>query len=383
MKNRRIIALLGAMAVITAACSGPGTQSAAPATQAATEAPATTAPESEAPASEGTASEAPSASAEAEGCPAAAEALRGKTIGVIYLIESHPYYQAHKAWSEDLAQRCGITLNQVDGKADSAVMTTAMEQFIAQQVDGIIFALLDPAAADPVINDALAANIPVVTFAIKHGANAHVPFVGIPEGVATEAAGREAAERFHAAFGADTPAKMIMVDCPAVAPVVERTDGFLAGFTAVDPNAELLARIDGNCVRADAVTAMEDAIQAHPDVNVVYGGNGDNSLGALAALEGAGLGTSDKVFLTSHDGSEPEVLELVDPTSALKLSVANRPKELSQATFETLGEVLAGTRPRDQDGDVLVEAAVLNPDDLEALQEFIAYEYRSTTDITP
>jgi len=262
-------------------------------------------------------------------------------------------------------------------------MTSAMEQFIAEKVDGIIFALLDPAAADPVINDALAAGIPVVTFAIKHGANAHVPFVGIPEGVATEAAGKEAATRFHAKFGADAAAKMIIVDCPAVAPVVERSDGFIKGFTSVDAKATLLARIDGNCKREDAVSAMEDAIQAHPDVNVVYGGNGDNSLGALAALEGAGLGTPDKVFLTSHDGSEPEILKLVDPQSALKLSVANKPKELSQATVETLGEVVSGTRPKDKDGDVLVQAAVLNPDDLDALQTFLASEYFSTVDLTP
>lgn len=325
----------------------------------------------------------PSDAAGAGECPAAAQALSGKTVGVIYLIESHPYYQAHKKWTEDIAARCGITLKQVDGKADAAVMTSAMEQFIAEAVDGIIFALLDPAAADPVINDALAAGIPVVTFAIKQGANSHVPFVGIPEGVATEAAGKEAATRFHAAFGADTPARLIIVDCPAVAPVVERSDGFVKGFTAIDQNAQVIARIDGGCVREQAVSAMEDAIQAHPDVNVVYGGNGDNSLGALAALEGANLGTPDKVFLVSHDGSEPEILKLVDPNSALKLSVANRPRELSQATVETLGEVVSGARAKDQDSNVLVEAAVLSPDDLAVLQDFLTSEYFSTIDLTP
>lgn len=354
----------------TPAASSAGAASAAPSAAASSAAPSAAASTT-------------ASTAAGDACPGAAKALTGKTVGVIYLTEAHPYYQAHMKWTEDFASKCGIKLVEIDGKADAAVMTTAMEQLIAQKVDGIIFALLDPAAADPVINDALKAEIPVVTFAIKQGANAHVPFVGIPEGVATEQAGIEAAKRFHAKFGADVAAKLVIVDCPAIASVVDRSNGFIKGFTATDPKATVLARVDGGCLREKAVKAMEDAIQAHPDVNVVYGGNADNSLGALAALQGAGLGTSDKVFLVSHDGTEPEILELVKPTSALKLSVANRPMELSQATIETLGEVVAGKRAMAEDSNVLVEAAVLTPDDLAALQKFLADEYFSTTKLTP
>jgi ribose transport system substrate-binding protein len=364
MKFRRL-GLLAAAALVATACST-GSPTQAPA--------ATTAPAESAAASD-------AASPAAEACPEKAQALSGKTIGVIYLTEAHPYYQAHMKWTEQFAAACGITLVEVDGKADAAVMSTAMDQLIAQKVDGIIFALLDPAAADPSINDALAAGIPVVTFAIRHGANAHVPFVGIPENVATEAAGKEAAARFHAKFGPDTAAKLTIVDCPTIQAVVDRSDGFVKGFTETDAKAVVIDRIDGGCAREKAVKAMEDSIQAHPDVNVVYGGNGDNSLGALAALQGANLGTSDKVFLTSHDGSEPELQELVKASSALKLSVANRPQELSRATLETLGEVVSGARAKDQDSNVLVEAAVLNPDDIDALNTFLHDQYFATTDL--
>jgi len=376
VKFRRL-GLFAAAALFAAACN---TGSATPAPTAAPVATAAATPAATAaatPAATPAATEAASTAASA--CPTKAQALTGKTIGVIYLTEAHPYYQAHMKWTEQFAATCGIKLIEVDGKADAAVMSTAMDQLIAQKVDGIIFALLDPAAADPSINDALAAGIPVVTFAIKQGANAHVPFVGIPENVATEAAGKEAAARFHAKFGADAAAKITIVDCPTIQAVVDRSDGFVKGFTETDAKAVVLDRIDGGCAREKAVKAMEDSIQAHPDVNVVYGGNGDNSLGALAALQGAGLGTSDKVFLTSHDGSEPEIQELVKASSALKLSVANRPKELSMATLETLGEVVSGARAKDQDSNVLVEAAVLNPDNIDALNQFLHDEYFSTT----
>ncbi len=42
-------------------------------------------------------------SAAAEGLPGRRRGTAGKTVGVIYLIESHPYYQAHKKWTEDVA----------------------------------------------------------------------------------------------------------------------------------------------------------------------------------------------------------------------------------------------------------------------------------------
>lgn len=144
-----------------------------------------------------------------------AEALRGKRIGIIYLTLSHPFYQAYQKQMQEYAQSLGVTLIERDGKVDSAVQTQEMDELIAQGVDGIIFALLDAAASVLSIADAQAAKIPVVTFAIRHGDGAQAPFVGVDEGVATYVAGKEAADRFHKQFGADAPAKIITVECPA------------------------------------------------------------------------------------------------------------------------------------------------------------------------
>ena len=319
---------------------------------------------------------------------AAAEAPEGMidtedlTLGVIYLTLEHPYYQAHSGHTQRYAEELGLTLVEIDGKADAAVMASAMEDLIAQGVDGIIFCLIDPAAAVPSIEEAQAAGIPVVTFAIRHGEGAQAPFVGIPESVATEVAGRAAAKRFHETFGADAQAKVATVECPAIQAVVDRADGFIKGFTEEDPNAEVVARVDGECMRDASLAASEDLLLAHPEVNVIYGGNGDAALGALAALQGAGRGTVDDVLLVSHDASEPELIELVNPESGLKLSVANLPRELARATIDTAIEVLEGTRPMAEDTDVPIAAEVLTPDDVEYLNQFVAEQYLSDTDLT-
>jgi ribose transport system substrate-binding protein len=360
-----------------------------PAAAAPTEAPAAEATEAPAEEAEPAAEEAEPAAEEAE--PAAGEATDEEaatdfdpsqlTIGYIYLTLEHPYYQAHSGHVQDYAQELGFTLLERDGQIDAAVQANAMEDLVAQGVDGIVFALIDPAASVPAIQEALAAGIPVVTFAIPHGEEANVPFVGIPEAEATEKAGIEAANRFHEKFGADTQAKIATVSCPANPQAVDRTSGFLKGFTDTDPEAEVVVEADGKCVRDEALSATEDLLQAHPEVNVIYGVNGDSALGALAALQGIGRGTVDDVFLVSHDGSEPELIELVNPTSGLKLSVANRPRELARGTIDTLFEVIRGERPMDEDSEVRIPAEVLTPDDLEYLNQFLAEQYFSTIDL--
>ena len=313
--------------------------------------------------------------------PVAAQDRSGLTIGYIYLTLEHPYYQAHSRHVQEYAQELGFTLVERDGKFDAVEQANAMDDLIAQGVDGIVFALADPAAAVPAIQAAQAAGIPVVTFAIIHGEEADAPFVGIPEAEATSEAGRQAAARFRAKFGADAAAVVATVECPAIQQVVDRADGFIAGFTEVIPEATIVARADGQCVRDKALAATEDLIQAHPDVNVIYGGNGDSALGALAALQGAGRGTADDIFLVSHDGTEPEMIELVDPASGLKLVVANRPRELARGTVDTLFEVLDGKRALAEDSEVRIPAVVITPDDPAGVEAFLAEQYFSSVDL--
>ena len=62
--------------------------------------------------------------------------------------------------------------------------------------------------------------------------------------------------------------------------------------------------------------------------------------------------------------------------------LANLPRELARATIDTVIEVLAGERPMDEDSDVPIAAEVLTPDDVQYLNEFVAEQYLSDTDLT-
>lgn len=144
---------------------------------------------------------------------------------------------------------------------------------------------------------------------------------------------------------------------------------------------EVIARMNGEGKKDKAMAVTEDMIQAHAEVNVIYGSNGDSGLGALSALEASGRGTSDKELVISHDGSEPEVLKIADPDSALKVAVANQPKELAYATIDTILEMIEGKREMTNTDNIFIPATSISAKDLETAQEFIRKEYFSEVEL--
>jgi len=315
--------------------------------------------------------------------PASAEAkdVKDLTIGIIYLTSEHPYYQAHAEHTRNYATELGFNLREIDGKLDQANMATQMENLIAQKVDGIVYCLLEATPASVDINAAQDAGIPVVTFAIKHDdATASCPFVGLDEFDAGRLGGIKAGELYLEKFPSQQ-ANVTVIEAPGVQATINRSDGFFAGFSSVVTDANLVIRLDGNGQKEKAMNVTEDVLQSHPEINVFFGSNGDQGLGALAALEAQGRGTLDTELVVSHDGSEPEVLKIIDPTSALKIANANRPKACAQACIDTLLEIINGERDMKDTSDILVETAVITGEDINACQEFIRVEYCSTTQL--
>lgn len=308
-----------------------------------------------------------------------AEEKENVKIGVIYLTAEHPYYQAHAMHTQAYAKEKGIELIELDGKLDQANMASQMENLVAQKVDGIIYCLLEGAAGAADINMAQEAGIPVITFAIKHDAEiADAPFVGIDEKAAGALGGVTAAENFLKQFP-NEEAKICVVEISGVAASTDRSDGFIEGFQSVIPDAEVAVRLNGEGKIDKAMAVVEDAIQANPSLNVFFGANGDQGRGALAALEAQGRGTTETEIVISHDGSEPELLKIADPNSALKIANANLPKDLAYKTIDTILEIINGDRDMKSTDDIFVPSTVITGDDIEAAQKFLKEQYNSDT----
>ena len=135
---------------------------------------------------------------------------------------------------------------------------------------------------------------------------------------------------------------------------------------------------------AQQVTA--DAITKYPNVNVVYGDNVSNGLGALAAYEAAGRGLAeDGVPLTeiiaSTDASSGELIKLADPTCSLKYALGMQPQTFAYAQVDMIMELINGTL----DNDTYVERTTPDcyfnyyKDSVQDMQDWFNTQYNPAT----
>ena len=79
----------------------------------------------------------------------------------------------------------------------------------------------------------------------------------------------------------------MIIDHPTVASVQDRVRGFEEEMQH-HPQITIVGRPSGSGQRAKAMAVMEDMLQAHRDLNGVFGINDDSALGAAAVIEAAG-----------------------------------------------------------------------------------------------
>ena len=72
------------------------------------------------------------------------------------------------------------------------------------------------------------------------------------------------------------------------APAIDRAEGF-ADVIAADPKFEIVASQTGDFTRAGGKQVMEALLKSNPDIDLVYAHNDDMGLGAIEAIEAAGM----------------------------------------------------------------------------------------------
>ena len=302
-------------------------------------------------------------------------------IGAISDGLASPYQQGHYQWLTDLAKADGHEVIVVDGLVDPEVKLKAVESFIEQGVDVITVQANDNAGADTLTQLAQEAGIPMVLFYMP-SENVPTPAVVIDEYETSFQLGVTAAEKWLSWYP-DSDIKVGIFDLPTSSKVHEgRTLAFFDGVQSVASGAEMVFCLDGGSKRDVSYSAAQDALQAHPEVNIVYGINSESALGALAAFEEAGRGLAvdgipQTELFVGTNGSEVEAEKLFDPSSALKLTQALQPKANATAVLDTMYKVLSGEV--DMKANLVVDAYNIvftywdSP--IEDYEEFMVSEY--------
>ncbi|MFG2086455.1 MULTISPECIES: ABC transporter substrate-binding protein [unclassified Spirillospora] len=198
------------------------------------------------------------------------------------------------------AKAAGIDLKFADAQQKQENQIAAIRSFIKQKVDVIAFSPVVVTGWDAVLKEAKAAGIPVVLTdrAVDSDASMYVTFLGsdfVEEG---KKAGQWLVEEVK-----DTkePVNIVQLEgTVGAAPAIDRKKGFEEVIKA-NPNLKVIASQSGEFTRAKGKEVMQALLKAHKDIDVLYAHNDDMGLGAIQAIEEAGLKPGEDIKIITVD----------------------------------------------------------------------------------
>jgi len=210
-------------------------------------------------------------------------AKRKESIGFSQCILDSPFYVALMDAAKEAAVSHNIDFIYLDAQNNIQKQNNDILDLINRGVSALIINPVDPDGVKPALERARRAGIPVIT--VDRPVNDKVDcFIGRDNRTMGKLAGELAVNL----LGGKGKAKGNILELQGDAGgsvMMARRDGF---HTAVDKeNITVIQSPYCNYIRANAVKAAQDIIQAHPDIDLIYAHNDDMALGAIAALKGA------------------------------------------------------------------------------------------------
>ena len=204
---------------------------------------------------------------------------------------------------QEAAQEAGITLRFSDAQQKQENQIKALRSFIAQRVDVIAFSPVVETGWETVLREAKAAKIPVILTdrAVEVSDDSlYVSLIGsdfVEEG--------RKAGRWLLDHTKDKPGDVNIVELQGTvgsAPANDRKRGF-AEIIAADPRYKIIRSQTGDFTRAKGKEVMEAFLKAEGRrIQVLFAHNDDMAIGAIQAIEEAGLKPGTDITIISIDG---------------------------------------------------------------------------------
>ncbi len=285
-----------------------------------------------------------------------------KTIGFSFLYSEVPVAGVLKDFAKTRGQQLGynvLTDNIRGGKIDEQL--ASIDSFITRRVDAIVVHVADPSAYGAVRARARAAGIPFFTYATSvPGSDGAVLF---PFDEASRALAADAADWVNQNLGGKGEILVLSYTGDPLGSAASKTLG-----TGVEGStqAKVVASQDA-LDQATGLRVTEDALKAHPGINVVMAWNDGGALGAAQALQRAGKDPS-KVYIGSNEGSEQGVQAMLKGNRYLKTLNLLSIKKLGDGIVDLPHQFLDLHRR----GDLLVGRQIVHNGDTVELRKALA-----------
>jgi simple sugar transport system substrate-binding protein len=256
-------------------------------------------------------------------------------IAVVQNSGAGDYFQQWTNGAKQQADALGIEYTWYDAQADNAKQATDMETAIGSGVVGIV---VDHGQTDtmcPLINDALAAGIPVVIYDIAVQECA-------PEAVQTQQSDFSLAElslgQMLEDIGADQ--NVGYVNVLGIAPL-DRRHTIWEDFKTDSPWAEqFFVGEFTNAVATDNAQLVDAALKANPDVRAIFAPYDELTKGTVSAINDNGL--AEDIWAYGIDISNADIEVMTAEGSPWKATATTDPNAIGAAVMRTMALELAG-----------------------------------------
>jgi simple sugar transport system substrate-binding protein len=279
------------------------------------------------------------------------DANTGSNAPVIAFVQTgadNDWRNAHTVSVKEAAAERGYDLRFAEGQSKQENQIKALSSFVSQGVDVIILAPIVETGWDNVLEKAKKRGIPVIILdrQIKtKDESLYVTYIGAD----TYTEGLKAARWLVEKTGGK--AKVVELQGnPGASPTINRHDSFRE-IIKDHPGIEIIDSQSGEFRRSKGKEVMEAFLKKHGrDIEVLYSHSDDMAIGAIQAIEDAGLKPGEDIIIVSVDGMRAAFEAMVE--GKLNCTVECNPLQ-GPLAMEAVAKILAG------EGDTLEKKTLI------------------------
>jgi ribose transport system substrate-binding protein len=224
---------------------------------------------------------------------------KSKQIGFAWTDTTIEVYLPLIKGARQAAAQRGYQVLQSNNGGDPTKQLADINTWIGQGVAGLTILPLDPNAIGPVAKKAEQAGIAVIGYSDNIPGQDGADVFNHPQGGTL--LGQSVSKWINSTLGGKAQLAYLTQQTTAVG---QQRIGFCdRAIRAGSPGAKVVGRVDNAVTAAQALTATQSLLQAHPDINVVICVADDGCPGAASAMKTGGKNPA-KIYIGGFDGSK-------------------------------------------------------------------------------
>ncbi len=264
------------------------------------------------------------------------------TIGVVFKSLTDSYYVSMQEGVQTEADYLGVNVEfqGPDSQTDSDTQIQMMQDFIDEGVDAIILVPIGTTELAPTIKNANDADIPVVLIdsrmdddAMDDAGASTITYVGSDNYLGGQLAGQTMSEAIEIG-------QIAVLEGPSdQESSTSRCEAFNETIVSLG-NLSIVESVPADWDKDEAYTATQNILEEYPDLVGLFAANDDMALGAIEAIDEAGL--TDQITVIGYDALEDGRAAIDEGT--LYASVAQEPDVMGSTGLELAIDYLNGNR---------------------------------------